>query len=212
MVEGQIARRGIRDERVLEAFRRVPREEFVPEGYRRSAYEDHPLDIGSGQTISQPYMVALMTEALALTGKEGVLEIGTGSGYQTAILAVLAKRVYTIERIATLSERARETLERLGYANVEYHVGDGTLGWPERRTFERIMVTAAAPSVPEPLGTQLGEGGLLVIPVGGPWEQSLCVVEKRGGGLTQRSVCGCVFVKLIGEHGWKVDDVDWGGA
>ena len=203
MLKRHLAERDINDKRVLEAFKEVRREEFVPANYRSTAYEDRPGDIGCGQTISQPYMVALMTQELALTGVEDVLEIGTGCGYQTAILAELARRVFTIERIAELAERAEKTLTRLGYTNVTFHVGDGTCGWPEDRRFDRIIVTAGAPEVPQPLTDQLAEDGRLCIPVGNRYGQTLTIVHNRQGRLTKRTVCGCVFVKLIGEHGWK---------
>ena len=203
MLKLHLAGRDIRDERVLDAFGKVRREEFVLPSYRSTAYEDRPADIGCGQTISQPYMVALMTQELALTGVEDVLEIGTGCGYQTAILAELARRVFTIERVTELAERAEETLARLGYTNVTFHVGDGTGGWPEDRRFDRIIVTAGAPKVPKPLTDQLAEDGLLCIPVGNRYGQTLTIVCNRRGKLSKRTVCGCVFVKLIGEHGWK---------
>jgi len=203
MLTQHLAGRDIKDRRVLDAFGKVRREEFVPANYRSTAYEDRPADIGCGQTISQPYMVALMTQELTLAGSEDVLEIGTGCGYQTAILAELASRVFTIERIGELAERAEETLARLGYTNVVFHVGDGTGGWPEDRRFDRIIVTAGAPDVPQPLTDQLAEGGLLCIPVGNRHGQTLTVVQRRQGKLSKRTVCGCVFVKLIGEHGWK---------
>ncbi len=202
MVERQIRRRGIRDRRVLDAFRSVPRHCFVPPRWRDQSYEDHPVDIGYGQTISQPYIVALMTEALHLRGDERVLEIGTGSGYQTAILASLCAHVYTVERIAELSDAARKVLGELGYTNVSYRVGDGTLGWPEEAPFDGIMVTAAAPSVPESLKQQLGEGGRLVMPVGGRGGQDLVVLERRGEEFRRERLCGCVFVRLIGREGW----------
>ncbi len=220
MVEKHLRGRDITDERVLDAFGRVPREEFVWEVDRDEAYADHPVRIGEGQTISQPYMVALMTQWLGLggagpnSGSERVLEIGTGSGYQTAILAELAREVYTIERFASLSGSARERLTRLGYANVHYRVGDGTLGWPEKADiqgaevqdkapFDAIIVTAGAPSVPEPLERQLAPGARLVIPVGPGREQDLLVVTKLPDETFEtRSVCPCIFVKLLGEEGW----------
>lgn len=202
MVERQIRRRGIRDGRVLDVFRSVPRHLFVPPRWRDQSYEDHPVDIGYGQTISQPYIVALMSEALRLRGHERVLEIGTGSGYQTAILASLCSHVYTVERIAELSAAARRVLDELGYANVSYRVGDGTLGWPEEAPFDGIMVTAAAPSVPESLKSQLGEGGRLVMPVGGRGGQDLIVLKRRGEEFERERLCGCVFVRLIGHEGW----------
>ena len=203
MVERQLVRRGISDPRVLEAFRKVPRHLFVPRGLQSSAYADHPLPVGEGQTISQPYMVALMTECLGLGEGERVLEIGTGSGYQAAILAELAAEVYTVERIAALSERAREILEKLGYTNIRFLVGDGTKGWPEHAPYDGIIVTAGAPRVPDPLVEQLAEGGRLVIPVGGSWAQELAVLRRTKRGVTRRNVCGCVFVPLVGEFGWR---------
>lgn len=206
MVEYQMRERGIRDERVLAAFAKVPREKFVPPEHEAEAYDDHPLPIGLGQTISQPYMVALMTECLRLEGKEKVLEIGTGSGYQTAILALLAREVYTIERLETLSHTAAKVLAELKYNNIHFLVGDGTLGWPEHAPYDRILVTAGAPDVPVPLVEQLVDGGLLVIPVGGEQEQELIVVEKAGQKRTRRHICYCHFVKLIGKQGWAVSE------
>ena len=203
MVEEQLRRRGIRDPRVLDAFARLPRHVFVPSESELSAYEDHPLPIGDEQTISQPYMVALMTQCLELKGTERVLEIGTGSGYQTAVLCELAREVYSIERLPALSERAGLTLQYLGYRNVEMRVGDGTLGWPEQAPFDRILVTAAAPDVPPSLKRQLAEGGILVIPVGPVGMQQLMVLRKRAGETDAKSVCDCVFVKLIGEEGYE---------
>lgn len=202
MVRRDIAARGITDERVLEAFRRVPRERFVWDVDMANAYADHPLRIGEGQTISQPYMVALMTDALGIEGPEKVLEIGTGSGYQTAILAELASEVCTVERIAALSEKAQATLADRGYANVRYRVGDGTLGWPEEAPFDRVIVTAGAPRVPEPLKLQLADGGRLVIPVGGGHGQDLFIVTREGEDFRTEKGTGCIFVKLIGEEGW----------
>src|ERR1700752_4908093 len=166
MVEGQLARRGIPDERLLAAMRRVPRELFVDEALRDRAYGDHPLPIGEEQTISQPYIVGLMTSLLELTGREKILEVGTGSGYQTAVLAELARRVCSIERLPRLAEKARATLEAMGYDNVWVRVGNGTLGWPDQAPFDRIIVTAGGPSIPPPLIQQLAEGGRLVVPVG----------------------------------------------
>ncbi|MHC5055008.1 MAG: protein-L-isoaspartate(D-aspartate) O-methyltransferase [Planctomycetota bacterium] len=202
MVRKDIAARGITDARVLEIMRRVPRERFVWQVDRRQACADHPIRIGEGQTISQPYIVALMTQELALSGDEKVLEIGTGSGYQTAILAELAREVYTLERFAALAELAREALAELGYANVRHRTGDGTLGWPEEAPFDRIMVTAGAPRVPESLKGQLADGGRLVIPVGGEGYQDLMLVTREGEGFRERVVCGCSFVKLVGAEGW----------
>ncbi len=239
MVRRDLAARGITDERVLGAFRRVPRERFVWDVDSSNAYADHPLRIGEGQTISQPYMVALMTEALMLAlgpqpskalrsraaerSESGavskgaavtsgasasdavptkVLEIGTGSGYQTAILAELAREVCTVERIAALSEKARSTLADLGYENIRYRLGDGTLGWPEEAPFDRIIVTAGAPHVPESLKGQLAEAGRLVIPVGGGHGQDLLIVTREGDEFRTEKGTGCIFVKLIGEEGW----------
>jgi len=202
MVRRDLAARGITDERVLGAFRRVPRERFVWDVDSSDAYADHPLRIGEGQTISQPYMVALMTETLMLEGTEKVLEIGTGSGYQTAILAELVREVFTVERIAALSEKARSTLADLGYGNVRYRVGDGTLGWREEAPFDRIIVTAGAPSVPESLKGQLAEAGRLVIPVGGGHGQDLLIITREGDDFRTEKGTGCIFVKLIGEEGW----------
>lgn len=199
MVQKQIAHRGVKDERVLDAMRSVPREKFVAEGVRRDAYMDYPLPIGCNQTISQPYMVAVMTEALELKGDENVLEIGTGSGYQTAILARLAGHVTTIERYAELSEGAGEVLEELGIGNVEVVVGDGTLGWPESAPYDGILVTAGAPEVPKPLKDQLSDDGKLVIPVGGRGMQMLRVVTRD----STRDILSCMFVPFVGKCGWE---------
>ena len=203
MVSRQLEPRGITDPRVLSAFRDVPRHEFVPGVALRSAYGDHPVPIGEGQTISQPYMVAVMTQCLGLTGTEKVLEIGTGSGYQAAILSRLAEKVYTVERIAALAQRTEEVFQRSGYINVTIKVGDGTLGWPEFAPYDGIIVTAGSPAVPPPLIEQLAEGGRLVIPAGGGYSQRLLVLEKVGGEILERDEGGCVFVPLIGEHGWS---------
>ena len=203
MVEEQLVRREITDARVLEAMRKVPRHLFVEEALRDRAYGDHPLPIGEGQTISQPYMVGIMTQLLHLIGSEKVLEIGTGSGYQTAVLAELARRVCSIERIASLAARARATLEAMRYTNVWVRMADGTLGWPDEAPFDRILVSAASPSVPEPLFDQLAEGGWMVVPVGDAFSQTLTVVERIGGEKKITSDSGCVFVKLIGKYGWE---------
>ncbi|MFQ5827835.1 MAG: protein-L-isoaspartate(D-aspartate) O-methyltransferase [Candidatus Methylomirabilia bacterium] len=203
MVEEQLRRRGIRNQGVLEAMRKVPREQFVEEAFQDRAHGDHPLPIGEGQTISQPYMVALMTELLELTGTEKVLEVGTGSGYQAAVLGELARRVCSIERIPSLAARARATLERLGYTNLWVRAADGTLGWPDEGPFDRVIVTAAAPSVPSPLVDQMAEGGRMVLPLGDPFAQTLMVVEKVGGSVKTTSGAGCVFVKLVGKYGWE---------
>lgn len=202
MVEQDLAGQGIRDERVLEAFRNVPRHLFVPIEAAGHAYENHPLDIGDGQTISQPWMVACMTQALSLRGGEKVLEIGSGSGYQTAILKALRANVYTVERLPGLSDRARENVDRSGYPGVHYRVGDGSRGWPEEAPFDRVIVTAGAPTMPVSLVEQLREGGSMVIPVGGEEEQELLLVRRERGRVTRERICACVFVKLWGEEGW----------
>ena len=203
MVEEQLIRRGIVDERVLEAMRRVPRHLFVPEHLRHLAYRDSPLPIGEGQTISQPYIVALMTQALELKGSEKVLEIGTGSGYQAAILSLLAREVYTVERILSLARRAERILARLGYTNVRVKVGDGSLGWPEHAPYEAIIVTAATEQVPPPLREQLADGGRLVAPVGGRWSQTLIRLRRRGDQFVREHLTAVVFVPLVGEYGWR---------
>jgi protein-L-isoaspartate(D-aspartate) O-methyltransferase len=203
MVETQLRRRGISDSRVLAAMERVPRHRFLLDPNDSGAHGDHPLSIGSGQTISQPSMVALMTECLHLEGGEHVLEIGTGSGYQAAVLAELSRSVVTIERFPDLAERASTVLAELAYDNVQVFVGDGSLGWPDSAPYDRIIVTAAAPEVAEPWVDQLVDGGLLVVPLGDRWGQTLTVVTKRGGELDHDRICGCVFVPLVGEHGYS---------
>jgi protein-L-isoaspartate(D-aspartate) O-methyltransferase len=207
MVDEQLAARGIKDRRVLSAMGRVPRHLFVEEALRDSAYGDHALPIGEQQTISQPYMVALMTETLALKGSERVLEIGTGSGYQTAVLAELAAKVYSIERIDSLAAKARRLLASLGYRNVQIKVFDGTYGWKEEAPFDAILVTAGSPEIPMPLTEQLKEGGRMVIPVGERTTQVLKKVTKTSAGIEVTSLTGCVFVPLIGSHGWVKEDV-----
>lgn len=202
MVSEQIASRGIRDERLLKVMREIPRHRFVPESLRHRAYEDCPLPIGEGQTISQPYIVAEMTGALSLEGTEKVLEIGTGSGYQTAILCRLARKVVTTERVESLFRSARRVLGELGIINVRFRVGDGTLGSSEDSPFDAILVTAAAPEIPPPLFSQLAVGGILVIPVGGRWEQDLMRIRKEEGGSYRESLGGCRFVPLLGEYGF----------
>ncbi|HEV8421311.1 MAG TPA: protein-L-isoaspartate(D-aspartate) O-methyltransferase [Actinomycetota bacterium] len=204
MVADQLGARGITDPRVLTVMGRVPRHRFVEEALAGRAYGDYPLPIGEKQTISQPYMVALMTQALELGGGERVLEVGTGSGYQTAILAELAGKVYSVERIRALADRARAILEELGYYNVLIRVGDGTLGWREEAPFDAVLVTAAAPEVPAPLVEQLKPGGRLVIPVGGTTAQVLkSLVKDADGTVRESELVGCVFVKLVGEQGWQ---------
>ena len=203
MVEEQLIPRGIKNRRVLDAFLKVERHKFVPKELLTSAYADYPLPIGEGQTISQPYIVALMTECLGLSGQEKVLEIGTGSGYQAAILAELSKEVYSIERFAGLAEKAQGTLSGLGYTNIRIKTDDGTLGWKEFALFDRIIITAAAPRIPLPLAEQLTEGGKLVLPLGEMFSQVLTVVEKKNNKLDSTSVCGCVFVPLVGKYGHK---------
>jgi protein-L-isoaspartate(D-aspartate) O-methyltransferase len=203
MVEEQLVQRGVTDERVLSAMRRVPRHLFVEVPLRERAHGDHPLPIGEEQTISQPYIVGLMTQLLELRGQEKVLEVGTGSGYQTAVLAELARRVCSIERLPRLAERARTLLEHLGYDNVWVRVGSGTLGWPDEAPFDRILVTAGGPSIPPPLFQQLGEGGRMVVPVGDVANQTLTVVEKVRGEMKTRSCGDCKFVKLVGKYAWE---------
>ncbi|KPK43239.1 MAG: hypothetical protein AMK72_13600 [Planctomycetes bacterium SM23_25] len=206
MVRTQIENRGIYDGGVLKAFRRIDRARFVPADQQRSAYGDFPLAIGLGQTISQPYIVALMTQSLALEGPERVLEIGTGSGYQTAVLAELAAEVYTVEVHETLQARARQVLESLGYTNVHYRAGDGRAGWPEEAPFDRILCAAAAEEVPRTWVEQLADGGIIVTPVGGMGSQILVSITKRGEALERREFCPCRFVPLVGGTGEGDDD------
>ena len=203
MVEEQIISRGIRDPRLIAAMKKIPRHLFVEEALQSQGYSDHPLPIGEKQTISQPYMVALMTEALQLTGKEKILEIGAGSGYQTAILAELGEKVFSIERIRSLAIRARKLLYELGYFNFEIKIFDGTYGWVEEGPFDAIIVTAGAPDIPQPLIDQLTIGGRLVIPVGDAFVQDLIRVTKTGEGIKREDLGGCRFVKLIGRYGWE---------
>jgi protein-L-isoaspartate(D-aspartate) O-methyltransferase len=205
MVAQQIEARGVRDERVLKAMRRVPRGDFVPETMRSSATQDRPLPIGFGQTISQPYIVGLMTELLELKGDESVLEIGSGSGYQAAVLSLLAKSVHTLEFVPELALKAQKTLENLGYLNVKVHTGDGSLGLSAHAPYAGILVTAACPAPPPPLLEQLAEGGRLVIPVGDRWGQMLQCWEKNGSNLNHEDVLPVAFVPLRGKLGWKED-------
>ena len=202
MVKKQLIPRGIKDERILTAFLQVPRERFVPEEVREDAYGDFPLSIGEGQTISQPYMVALMTQCLDLKGKEKVLEIGTGSGYQTAILAELSREVYSVERIRIFAQRAGELLRKLKYNNVKILVGNGTLGWKEFSHYDRIIVTAGTKDIPPSLIHQLKEDGIMVIPVGDVHSQDLKVLQKKKEEIITQTVERCIFVPLIGKYGW----------
>lgn len=207
MVETQIIPRGIKDKRVIEAMLAVPRHLFVPEEALWSqAYSDYPLPIGEKQTISQPYIVAFMTEAIELKGTEKVLEIGTGSGYQTAILSMLAERVYSVERISSLAARARKVLDSIGCSNVVINIRDGTLGWSDEAPFDAILVTAAAPDIPKYYVEQLNIGGRLVIPVGDEYSQTLVKITKTKEGIIKKDMGGCRFVKLVGRYGWKAEE------
>lgn len=202
MVETQLRARGLRDPRVLAAMGKVPRHLFVAGEYRNSAYEDHPVPIGAGQTVSQPYIVAFMLEALSLVGSETVLEVGTGSGYLTALLAELAQQVYSVERIEALAKAAETMLQGLGYSNVHVIVGDGSLGLAEHAPFDAIVVSAAAPMIPQPLLEQLRSGGRMVIPVGPADAQELKLVRKQQGRTVITNLEGCRFVPLIGAQGY----------
>ncbi|PID71992.1 MAG: protein-L-isoaspartate O-methyltransferase [Desulfobulbus propionicus] len=203
MVEEQLVARGIADQRVLDAMGTVPRHLFVEDAMQASAYSDFPLPIGSGQTISQPYIVALMTEALQLQGSERVLEIGTGSGYQAALLSRLCERVYTIERIDGLLGKARRVFDKLRYHNIVSRIDDGTSGWADQAPFDAIVVTAGGPKIPEPLLEQLADGGRLVIPVGNQGVQELQLVVKAGENMDVQTIEHVRFVDLIGTHGWE---------
>jgi len=203
MIETQIRKRGVSSPRVLEAMAAVPRHEFVPAKFRDYAYADKPLPIGERQTISQPYMVAAMTEALELTGSERVLEIGTGSGYQAAVLSLLVSRVITVESHTLLALAAQERLTNLGYANVHVHNGDGSAGFPDAAPYDAILVTAGAPEIPQVFASQLQEGGRLVIPVGGRDNQILVRARKENGELKSRVLFDCKFVLLLGRYGWS---------
>ena len=202
MISAHLKGRDITDPAVLDIMAKIPREEFVQESYANQAYADNPLPIGLGQTISQPYIVALMTQVLHLNKDCDVLELGTGSGYQTAILASLARSVCTIERHSQLIESAQNTLDRLGFNNIEYFAGDGSNGWPDFRTFDRIIITAAVPEIPLTVIDQLADPGKLVAPIGGEFSQALMLYEKQNDILTKTNICGCRFVKLIGDHGF----------
>lgn len=203
MVEHDLRRRGIRDASVLDAMSRVPRHLFVPGSLARAAYRDCPLPIGAGQTISQPYIVALMSEAVRTHSSERILELGTGSGYQTAVLAEIGSEVWTIERIPEHSESARRRLDELGYTNIRFLIGDGTLGWPDEAPFDRILATGGLPSVPERLLSQLRAGGLFVGPVGPLNAQQLTRIEYHPDGTRTETLGGCRFVPLIGAAGWR---------
>ncbi|HTB91395.1 MAG TPA: protein-L-isoaspartate(D-aspartate) O-methyltransferase [Candidatus Sulfotelmatobacter sp.] len=203
MIENQIRKRGVTNERVLSAIAAVPRHEFLPPFWINRAYADEPLPIGHGQTISQPYMVAAMVAALSLAGAENVLEIGTGCGYQAAVLSLLAREVHTVELLPDLAQSAAERLQRLGYANVQVHAGDGTLGWIAQSPYNAILIAAAAPSIPEPLLQQLAEGGRLIAPVGDLDKQELQVIIRREGKSLSKPGGACRFVPLMGEYGWR---------
>lgn len=205
MVEEQLTPRSIHDQKTLEAMRKVPRHLFVEDALKNQAYGDYPLPIGRGQTISQPYIVALMTQALCLKGHEHVLEIGTGSGYQAAILSQICEKVYTVERMDTLLVQARKVFDSLHYLNILTRLDDGTLGWPEYGPYDAIIVTAGGPKVPLPLLEQLADPGILIIPVGDRGVQDLRLITKKDGEITEKTIELVRFVNLIGDHGWKND-------
>lgn len=205
MVEDQLIRRGIHDPKTLKAMRQVPRHLFVEDALQNQAYADFPLPIGRGQTISQPFIVALMTQALGLQGHESVLEIGTGSGYQAAILSLICEKVYTVERIDTLLVNARSIFDKLHYLNILTKLDDGTNGWPEYAPYDVIIVTAGGPKVPEPLLAQLADPGRLVIPVGDRGVQNLQLISKKDGSITEKTIEYVRFVNLIGSHGWQTE-------
>jgi protein-L-isoaspartate(D-aspartate) O-methyltransferase len=203
MVDTQLVSRGIHDKRVINAFRKVPRHLFVRKPDLENAYSDHPLPIGNGQTISQPYIVALMTSSLKLSGREKVLEVGTGSGYQTAILSCLAKEVHSIERIEPLLHFAKDNLRKAGIENIQLHLGDGSLGWQSAAPYDRILITAAAPEITKEILGQLNNNGRIVCPVGGRWRQILEVWSKGIYGIKKEKILPVVFVPLRGTHGWQ---------
>ena len=203
MVNDQIRRRGITDRTVLDAFMKIPRHLFVPQQYRAEAYQDHPIPIGYRQTISQPYIVALMTKLVNLQSSDHVLEIGTGSGYQTAILACLCQQVDTIERVPQLAQQAQQIISELGFTNIDVHVGDGTLGFSPAAPYDAIIVTAGAPQMPEPLKQQLKENGRLILPIGDRWMQELQLWVNEKGDFTKESIIPVVFVPLLGKYGWE---------
>ncbi|MBU1125048.1 MAG: protein-L-isoaspartate(D-aspartate) O-methyltransferase [Candidatus Omnitrophica bacterium] len=201
MVDEQLHRRGIKNKKILDAFATVPRHRFIPQASQNSAYADHPVAIGENQTISQPYIVALMLEYLEIIPKDRILEIGTGSGYQTALLEILSHQVYTIERIPILAKRAESFLQELNTSSIFFRTGDGTLGWPEYAPFDKIIVSAATREIPLPLIEQLGEDGRMVLPLGDSFSQMLTLVEKKRGSIETTDICGCVFVPLVGGFG-----------
>lgn len=203
MIRDQLISRGIKDRNVLAVFRKVPRHLFVLEEYQSQSYQDHPIEIGEDQTISQPYMIAVMIELLSLQGTEKVLEIGTGSGYQTALLAEMAHSVYSVERLSPLYDRAKTRLKNMGYRNIFLGLGDGTKGWVDQSPYQGIIIGAAAPRIPKPLLEQLDEGGRLVLPLGDRSTQILTRVTKKGNSYKQEGFFHCVFVPLVGEWGWK---------
>jgi protein-L-isoaspartate(D-aspartate) O-methyltransferase len=204
MIRFDLRDRGVRDERVLDAFQRVDRKKFVPEFARADAYNDRALILSHGQTLSQPYMVGLMTQALALKGHERVLEVGTGSGFQTGILACVAREVYTVERIEYLATTAEDRLLDLGFKNIRYHLGDGSLGWPEHAPYDRVIITAASPKIPDALVGQLNQdSGILVAPIGPPDCQELIAVTMQNKKRSEKQLGSCVFVKLIGSEGYE---------
>ncbi|MGH7798323.1 MAG: protein-L-isoaspartate(D-aspartate) O-methyltransferase [Candidatus Binatia bacterium] len=203
MIQEQVIARGIDDVRVIAALRKIPRHLFVDRGIVNRAYHDSALPIGEKQTLSQPYMAARMTAALCLTGEEKVLEVGTGSGYQTALLAELCFNVFSVEKLRALSRKARTVLDHLEYQNVALHVGDGTIGWSEHAPYDAILVTAGAPSAPKPLLEQLARAGRLVIPIGDEQSQSLLRVTRNRTGFTEERLGECKFVKLVGKYGWR---------
>ena len=207
MIEEQIRRRGVRDERLLAAMEEIPRHLFIPTELRHRAYADEPVSIGEGQTVSQPFIVAEMTASLKLTGTEKVLEIGTGSGYQTAILSKLSRRVITVERIPSLASKAMRLLGELGRENIDFFVDDGTLGWPPLAPYDRVLATAASPSIPRPWIEQLAEGGILVLPAGGRLSQELLRTTKHKGEAVTDYLGSCIFVPMIGRYGFP-DSLD----
>lgn len=207
MINAQLKFRGISSIEVLKAMSKVPREEFVSREYMQVAYNDGSLPIGSGQTISQPYMVAMMTEALMLKKNDKVLEIGTGSGYQTAILQEIAAHIYSVERISILAEHARKVLDSLGYSGITIKVGDGSLGWPEQSPFDAIIVTSGSPGIPETLMTQLCDNGRMIIPVGSRNHQKIIRIKRSGDNYKKEEMLSCIFVPLIGKYGWDINDI-----